>query len=173
MVLKKRAKVQKRRIGRRLFFHFLLTATSPYILLFTIQFMTLGFKKNVSLQRKMAKKQQGGRYFQSFKHTSQPINPKSILNQPYIKSISTLYHLYGTVSVLLVYCRCTADVPLGFLCYSPVLRFSEQRNEAQPVDKLLIKCFLGSLFFRTFARIKTDRCRALGSACAETVKTYT
>lgn len=63
MVLKKRAKVQKRRIGRRLFFHFLLTATSPHILLFTIQFMTLGFKKKCIFAAENGKKTAGRSLF--------------------------------------------------------------------------------------------------------------
>ena len=38
-----------------------------------------------------------------FSH-SNTLHNQSILNQPYIKSISTLYHLYGTASVLSMYC---------------------------------------------------------------------
>jgi hypothetical protein len=121
MVLKKARESTKKTNWQAAFFSlFINRDKSLYSIIHNSIYDARFQKKNVSLQRKMAKKQQGGRYFQSFKHTSQPINPKSILNQPYIKSISTLYHLYGTASVLLVYCRCTADVirwfRLSLLC---------------------------------------------------------
>lgn len=101
MVLKKARESTKKTNWQAAFFSLFINRDKSLYSIIHNSIYDARFQKKMYLCSE--KWQKNSREVAIFSH-SNTLHNQSILNQPYIKSISTLYHLYGTDSVLSMYC---------------------------------------------------------------------